>query len=372
MMKRNTMNSAAVVRILFFLLAAVLAGGCAGHQPLSGQADARGPVCPLPTPATFTGTVPCTEAACARIRLTLNLRPDAIYQLRKTWIDKNGGVRKTLTGMGRWRYVADGNLIVLGRKKDMLNVLSIQGLDRLRLLDVRGRKIISRLPYELTRAGQLDPFPDTVRMRGMYRKVDGGALFSECLSGVTFPVADGRAGEILEQTYTQTPHGQEEPLLAVLEGGLVQRPGRGGLGSVWMVRVDRFERFIPDADCTGVRTGISLTRTNWRLIEVAGKAVTIAQGQQEPFFVLEPDGRQRGFSGCNRFFGTYLVRGDVLVFNKMAATRMACRRGMEVEDAFLKALSATESYLIKDDVLELRDRKGTVLARLRAAGRAGD
>ncbi len=60
------------------------------------------------------------------------------------------------------------------------------------------------------------------------------------------------------------------------------------------------------------------------------------------------------------------MRGDILVFNKMAATRMACRKGMEIEDAFLHVLSGTESYRIEGDILELRNREGTVLARLKA------
>ncbi len=340
--------------VLLFLLA-----GCGGHgRP--DQAQATAPLCPLPTPATFVGTVPCPD--CAQIRLTLNLRPDFIYQLRKTWLEEDGSVKKTTAEMGRWRYVAEGNLIVLGRKKDMLNVLSIQGMDRLRLLEARGRKVISRLPYELARAENLDPFPDTVRMKGMYSHMADGGVFTECLSGVSFPVAAEGAADALQRAYMETPHGQNEPLLSVIDGRLGKRSG----GHDVLV-VERFVRIVPDTDCTGARTGISLTGTNWRLIEVAGKPVTPPEGRQVPYFVLEPDGTQRGFAGCNRFFGTYMVRGDIFLFNKMASTRMACRKAMDVEDAFLRALAATESYLVQGDILELRDRKGTVLARLKAS-----
>ncbi|HFQ90408.1 MAG TPA: META domain-containing protein, partial [Desulfobulbus sp.] len=353
---------------LLLLIVLFLAIGCARtRQPVGGHGEAAAPACPLPTPATYVGTIPCAD--CAAIRLTLNLRPDSIYQLRKTWLDDHGQAKKTAAEMGRWRYVAKGNLIVLGRKKDMLNVLSIQGMDRLRILDARGKKIISRLPYELTRTEKPEPFPDTVRMKGMYRHTADGGIFTDCLSGVSFPVAAEGAARALEQAYLQTPHGQDEPLLVILEGSIEKRPGRNGMGRLDMVIPDRLVRVVPDTDCTGARTGTSLTRTTWRLVEVGGKPVPTIEGRPEPFFVLEPNGRQRGFSGCNRFFGTYLVRGDILVFNKMASTRMACRKAMDLEDAFLRAISATESYRVQGDILELRNREGTVLARLKAAGK---
>ncbi len=350
---------------LLLLIVLFLAIGCARTgQPVGGHGEAAAPACPLPTPATYIGTVPCAD--CASMRLILNLRPDSIYQLRKIWLDDHGQAKKTAAEMGRWRYVAEGNLIVLGRKRDRLNVLSIQGMDRLRLLDARGKKIISRLPYELIRAEKPEPFPDSVRMKGMYADTKEGGVFTECLSGVSFPVAAEGAERALEQAYLQTPHGQDEPLLVVLEGRIEKRPGRNGMGRMDMVIPDRLVRVVPDTDCTGASTGTSLTRTTWRLVEVGGKPVSAIEGRPEPYFVLEPDGRQRGFSGCNRFFGTYLVRGDILVFNKMAATRMACRKGMEIEDAFLHVLSGTESYRIEGDILELRNREGTVLARLKA------
>jgi heat shock protein HslJ len=50
-----------------------------------------------------------------------------------------------------------------------------------------------------------------------------------------------------------------------------------------------------------------------------------------------------GFSGCNRFMGTYALKDGKLSFGPLAGTRMACTSpGGNIEGAFLDALTRIE------------------------------
>ncbi|KVU46800.1 hypothetical protein WK68_34855 [Burkholderia ubonensis] len=50
--------------------------------------------------------------------------------------------------------------------------------------------------------------------------------------------------------------------------------------------------------------------------------------------------RASGFSGCNRYMGTYDVKNGVLSFGPLAGTRMACAgTGGQLERAYLDALA---------------------------------
>ena len=316
------------------------------------------PPSPVPAPATFTGRIPWVD--CDGVDITLNFRPDNLYQLRKSVI--RGETFDTTSEMGRWKYDPAENLIVLGEKRGSLKTLTVLDDNTMRLQDVEGQEIFStKLNYELHRADTFDPFPDPVRMRGMYTLKGDSGFLTECRSGVRFPVSTEKENSALEHSYNVTPHGQGEPLLVSIEGSLVKRSGKEE------VVVDRFVRIIPEQDCNGERNDTGLFNTTWRLIELDGKPITLAEGQQNPFVMLEVEGnRMHGFSGCNRFFGTYLVKGEIFVFNKMAATRMVCLKGTALENGFLKAMSNTEAYRIRNGILELRDRDENILARLKA------
>jgi len=340
-----------VLAILFLTLT-----GCAAPEKIVVK-EVK-PLSPVPAPATFTGRIPW--AGCDGIDITLNFRPDGLYQLRKNVI--RGGNRDKSAEMGRWKYDPAENLIVLGEKRGSLKTLALLDDKTLRLQDVEGQMMFStKLSYDLHKADIIDPFPDPVRMGGMYSLKGDTGFLTECRSGVRFPVSTEKENKILEHSYNTTPHGQGDPLLVSIEGSLIKRDGKEE------VVVDRFVKIIPEQDCDGERNDTGLFNTTWRLSELDGKPITMAEGQQNPFVMLEVEGnRMHGFSGCNRFFGTYLVKGEIFVFNKMAGTRMACLKGTALENGFLKAMSKTEAYRIRNGMLELRDRHENILARLKA------
>jgi len=69
-----------------------------------------------------------------------------------------------------------------------------------------------------------------------------------------------------------------------------------------------------------------------------------------------------GSGGCNGILGKYEVADDHLTFIGIAMTRMACKQGMEIEQAFLTVLNQVKSWKITGRTLALRDGEGRTVA----------
>lgn len=111
-----------------------------------------------------------------------------------------------------------------------------------------------------------------------------------------------------------------------------------------------------------------LVGTNWRLVRL--NEVPIPLQEIPPFVRFDLDEAKRkvtGFSGCNRFFGSYELEGSSLRFGHVGATRMACPDSIIEEQRFLTALTQTTSYQIRGNTLELL-QDGKVVATFEASG----
>jgi heat shock protein HslJ/uncharacterized membrane protein len=75
------------------------------------------------------------------------------------------------------------------------------------------------------------------------------------------------------------------------------------------------------------------------------------------------DGRASGFSGCNRFAGSYSRDGDTITVGRLAGTMMACPEPrMAAEKVFLDGLSGSHRVAIAGDRLTLTPATGQPLA----------
>jgi putative lipoprotein len=108
----------------------------------------------------------------------------------------------------------------------------------------------------------------------------------------------------------------------------------------------------------------TVTDKDWTLIELNGQpAGNGANGKPATLHLTSLDKVASGFAGCNRFMGTFTLTGEELHFSALALTRMACAEGMDLEQKFAAALTATRRYRTSEAGLELLDDSGTV-ARL--------
>jgi len=110
----------------------------------------------------------------------------------------------------------------------------------------------------------------------------------------------------------------------------------------------------------------SISGTHWRLTELAGKAIPAPSDSRREIFILLDNATSRvsGSGGCNRIMGSYaLGEMDRITFSQMAATRMACRDGMEEEAAVLNMLGEVNHYAINGVNLSLDRNHMAPLAR---------
>jgi heat shock protein HslJ len=114
-----------------------------------------------------------------------------------------------------------------------------------------------------------------------------------------------------------------------------------------------------DAMATRPATAAVLDGTAWLLAELPGQAL-VGEGKVTLQFTGD---RASGSDGCNRFSGGYTTDGVALAFAQLASTQMACEPAvMEQAGRIAGALTATRSYRIDGERLELRAADGQPLA----------
>lgn len=98
-----------------------------------------------------------------------------------------------------------------------------------------------------------------------------------------------------------------------------------------------------------------LEGVTWKLWELSGNEISPA-GEADPVTItFDPaTGQVSGFSGVNRFHGSYTIDDSVISFGPVISTRMAgAPELMELESAFLKFVSTDVDFEITDGRLAL-------------------
>ena len=112
----------------------------------------------------------------------------------------------------------------------------------------------------------------------------------------------------------------------------------------------------------------SVAGGEWQLVELGGRTPPEGAGGRRATLVFEADtARAGGFSGCNSYGGTYTLDGASLRFGAMAMTRMACDRGMDLEQQYAGVLDRVTGYELAGSELRLLEGS-TVVARFNRAG----
>ncbi len=317
-------------------------------------------------PASFSGVLPCAD--CQGIAQTLTLRADRLYRLRRTYIGKPG---EPVAEVGPWTTTDNGSQIVLGRGEGGQRFALVDART-LRQLDRHGQPILSRANLDLRRLAKVDPVTESMRWRGEFVYMADAANFTDCASGLHWPVA--MIGDYLssERRYSQLRTKPGAALLVSFDGHLEVVAAMEGPPREHMV-IDRLESAHPGGTCATplqptTAAAASLTDTYWKLTEFDNKVMTIAPGQQREVRLTLASGGNRafGFSGCNQFSGSYELEGASLRFSQLAGTMMACTPPlMELEAKFLKSLGASGAYRIDGERLSLL-AGDQVLARFEA------
>jgi len=199
------------------------------------------------------------------------------------------------------------------------------------------------------------------RMIGNFTYMADAGLFTDCLTGKQFPVAQEGDNADLERAYLSARKEPAAPVLVTVAGRIVERPAIDGDGTRDFLTVEQFLNAWPGESCESSTVETPLTNTYWKLIEIDGTPVQNRDEQPEVHMLLErEDDQVRGFAGCNRFFGTHRVDGNRLGFGQLASTMTACSY-LDEETALFAALERVVEYEIMGESLELRGEGETRL-----------
>lgn len=115
-------------------------------------------------------------------------------------------------------------------------------------------------------------------------------------------------------------------------------------------------------DSISDKPAAGFANTYWKLTELNGNPAELGNGQKELHLITGSKDKQvHGFSGCNRYSGSYTLSGDQLTFGQMISTRMACLDDKNQETAYLQALTNVRRFAIEADTLKLYDDQNRLI-----------
>jgi copper homeostasis protein (lipoprotein) len=315
-------------------------------------------------PARFTGQLPCAD--CAGIRIQIDLLPPGAYLQRMTYLRNDRD--ESFYQLGRWSLSADRHTLSLDGGPGGTARWQVADSLTLQKLDADGRPIQSAHPYALRRSPKATPIEPRLELSGMFTPLAEAGRFKECRTGLEWPVATSDDYLSLVRAYNAQRAVPGAALRVSLRGRVEQRPDMEdpGMSDVLVptLVVEAFLAAKPGETCAESGTGAGLENTRWRPIRIGDQAVLVAQGQQEPWIVLESRSKQvTGYAGCNRFSGGYDAGESTLRFAPMASTKVYCDR-MDTETRFMQVLGETRGYRVSGRTLELLDEAGHRLAQL--------
>lgn len=320
----------------------------------------------LRLPATFTGRGPCAD--CPGEEFQLNLWPDQVFFLRRSWVGRDG----RRDAIGRWSVDADKHVLELRGAGAQLD-FQILGTDLLRLIPSEetrpeGGGGGSGGDYDLTAASDFRPFDPHLPLRGMLTYVADEARFTECLTGRDYPLIKDGDYSALEHAYLAAGAEVGGPIMASFDGGIVREPTGAGSDTGPQVLVERFVGVWPGETCERAVDKATLTNTYWKILRLGDTEIAPGEGRREPNLILRAgEPRFTATVGCNQVTGSYALDGDRLTFGQGAMTRMACPAPLdEWEQKLGTVLQDAATWRIDGQTLELVDAAGTPLALFQA------
>ncbi|UWR22145.1 META domain-containing protein [Sulfitobacter sp. S190] len=328
------------------------ATGLETQSPKARMVGAHG----LSLPAVYGGVV---DGNAGEETWRLSLGADQTFMLSRTF---QTGERDSL---GRWAADPTAGTLVMRDGAEMPLVIRRTNAGGLSVIDAHTGEAFSGT---LTLSDAEPPTLADMMMGGMMTYMADAAVFEDCVSGATFPVAQERDYLAAERAYLADRAAPGAPLYVMIEGGIQVRPAMEGPDRQ-MVIVDRFIRTRPGVSCDRQRAEATLQNTYWRIDALTGEPVTMGDGGREPHIVLEASvtGAYRATVGCNRMRGRYILDGNSLTFSPAASTMMACPEPIgALERRLGEVMAEVATYVIEGETLVLRNADGDPLAVLTA------
>jgi copper homeostasis protein (lipoprotein) len=340
-------------------------------KPATAMPVTKAVLATLTAPALYSGNLPCAD--CQGLSYEIDLRPRGIFFLRTTYLGKSaantvnaGKSSTTHHEFGKWSVTENTLLLSFLSGAHRQESFLIKENGTLRKLDSAGKEIVSSHSYDLANK-PYSPIEPTLRLTGMYQYQADAAMFTECLTGISVPVAEEGDNSNLQRAYSVARKEPGRSVYVELEGRIALRNAAEGGNKLNTLVVDKAGNFFPLKKCESSQVSYDLESTRWVPVILNGLAVILQPQQREPFIVLDPkELRVSGLGGCNRIVGSYTVSANAIKLSKMAMTMMACDVGMDTEQQLSKAFEATVTWRITGDQLEFLNAENVVVAKFAA------
>lgn len=115
------------------------------------------------------------------------------------------------------------------------------------------------------------------------------------------------------------------------------------------------QRNYPTYDNEKLNQTISLYQTEWELIKMGSTKPKLTDTDEKITIIFSKNNSHiAGYSGCNRYGGQFTIKKDVLSFENLLSTKMACpEMNMNFEHNYLNTLDKVTGYKIVADTLFL-------------------
>ncbi|MFY7866494.1 YbaY family lipoprotein [Roseateles sp.] len=329
------------------------------------QASAFGPALPI----SFVGVLPCAD--CEGIRHRLTLRADGSFRLRLDYLGKPG---EPSTEWGRWTLqpgqgLMPGRLLLQGTNQDARHFVLMPGSGktpaRLRQLDRQGQAFSSSANLDLQQSAAQEQGQEPLHLRGEFRYMADAANFTDCASGLRWPVLMGGDYLALERRYGELAKSAGASVWVELKGRVALAPSMEG---PWRehVLVDRFIAADAAASCAAPSQALAaearpplaqLLNTYWKLIEIEGRPLlgTAFQAFGDVSLTLSSqEAKAKLRSVCGTTSVPYQLSGNTLKFSAMAGTMSACPApAQDLLGKLDQALRSSQTYRIEGEHLLL-------------------
>lgn len=124
----------------------------------------------------------------------------------------------------------------------------------------------------------------------------------------------------------------------------------------------------PPAPAMASRSPDQQLAGDWRIIAIEGVEVPAAVADQlaQPLTVSFDiaQGRVSGYSGCNRFSGSYRSADRPFALDRLVSSKMYCESTAELESQILQALRRVSRFQAERDTLRLQTAAGETALEL--------
>lgn len=293
---------------------------------------------------TFEGVLPCAD--CPGVHYHINLYRDGRFEARTEAMER--GQVQLITGS----WLLDKRTLHLVNQQSTLPVFHFRSNRQLVMTDLSGKPILSSDAYQLIRQDSLKKIDQRQPMLGMYQLRNNQAIFIQCQSGESLPIANTQNHLPMMRLYQQDPRFNNKAVITTLVGR--KAADQNGIDTLY---IDKFEQFWPNATCPDRFAQKNLQGIVWRAEKVADRYVP---HQLNVRLIFDKD-KLYGFSGCNNFNASYQQRANTINVQQLASTRKFCADASSIEQQFTEKLQQADRAEVNADKLQLFYKNQVVL-----------